>query len=130
MSDLPILCACGCGLPRRETSKYASDICAQKFRSGRYKAGLTKPSLKPCAGPGCSNQTMSRFCSPRCRNAEFRTRRDYHISSFGAHRKAVMVIDPMVSTPYFVSRAEFDRYAPDYRALGCSAEIDGQELLI
>jgi hypothetical protein len=109
MTSLQIPCANSeCSNPRRETSIYCS-ICCQ--RAVARKLFLERHPEKAYQRVGHKPNRAPKF-------------------NYSAPRRSVTVTDPLVATPYTISRAEFDRYAPDYRALGCSAEIDGQELLI
>ena len=102
------LCACGCGQPCHGKSKYASKKCQRKVARETF---LARHPEKAYQRVGHKPNRAPKF-------------------NYSAPRRGVTVTDPLVATPYTISRHEWDTYAADYIALGCSAEVDGQEVML
>ena len=99
---MTIPCACGCGQPRRDSSKYASEKCQRNTSRKLYWQ-----RLKGLAPP--SELTAARKKMP--------------------HRAIVEIHDPLCALPYTVRMSEFQQYRSAYPA-GTVAIIGDEKVML
>lgn len=122
-------CACNCGQPAEGASKYFSEKHQQA--ASRKRARENHVVKVNCAFPGCikSHWANREFCiehSPNHRKNE--TLHSGYSTCEG--KKYIMVIDPMVADPYYISSAMYDLYAADYKKMGIEVVKKGQPFLL
>jgi hypothetical protein len=100
--SLDNLCACGCGFPAREHSKYHSE----KHQQAYHRRKLRDEADTFCDG------------GPRHYNKPHR------------NNHQVLIIDPLVATPYYIPKAEWDSMGHVYREMGCEAILGSQEIML
>ena len=101
-----ILCACGCGRPRRDGSKYFSERCQQAVSRLRKKERGMKYILHP-------------------EKAEERAKvRHEKYASGQEGRRNVIVTDPMCGDPYVITMKEYEIFKPAYAEMKLLVRID------
>lgn len=94
-------CACGCGLPRRPTSKYHSIACTRRMyhKWAKERMGSQKIPV-PCRTAGCLGTVIppARYCQ------ECRSHRKAPIESgITRPQRGALVYDPACADPYSMS---------------------------